>query len=588
MVPATGRLGSAATASAVMVARGSSTRARRGAILRMDRILAGRYELEIPLGRGGSGEVWRGRDLATRRPVAVKIVELTQTDDPGMLSETIGRFRREAIVIGSLRHPNIVSSLEAGRVGNQLFMVMELAPGISLASMMDERGERGMGLFPVSGVLRIAEETCAGLSAAHEAGVVHRDIKPSNLMVTPQLGVKIIDFGIARLLADNSPRLTLQGHTVGTAAYMSPEQAQGGDIDGRADLYSLGCVLYHLLSGRLPFRSSMPGALLMMQVMDSATPLNVFRPDLPDEIIGLVSDLMEKDRAARPASAAEVISRVQAIGATLGSEEPAHEADRQTVMAKDPLTGIGETRHDAGEARHDAGEARHDAGEARHDAGEARRQAVAPETVRPGAVTPDRLAEFRGPQTAATPSWGTQGTAFQPAQPPYSPPPQVPVWQSPSAVMADSGGIPTWPVPPPRPQQGRPRRRWAGLLSTLVTLALAAGVWIYVYERTHNKLTITGVTVTVTPQVVGCNRTADIIGTITTNGHGGPISYQWVRGTEPPGAVLVADDASGKKTVSVQLKWAFHGKGTVQAVAKLRVLTPDAAEASITFPYSCS
>ena len=569
-MPGTGRRGPAATASAVVIAAAvacaSSTRAGMGAILRMDRILAGRYELDIPLGRGGSGEVWRGRDLATRRSVAIKVVELSQTDDPSTLSETIGRFRREAIVIGSLRHQNIVSSIDAGRVGSQLFMVMELAPGISLASMMDERGERGMGLFPVSSVLRIAGETCAGLSAAHEAGIVHRDIKPSNLMVTPQLSVKIIDFGIARLLADNSPRLTLQGHTVGTAAYMSPEQAQGGDIDGRADLYSLGCVLYHLLSGRLPFRSSMPGALLMMQVMDSATPLNVFRPDLPDEIIRLVSDLMEKDRAARPASAVEVISRLQAIGETLDTEEPAHEADRQTVMADDPVARVGETRHDVGETR---------------------RQAPLPAPGPPGAVTPERLAQLWGPETVAAPPGDAQDATFKSAQPPPYAPPQVPVWQSPSAVRADSGGIPDWPVPLPRPSQ-RPRRRWAGLLSTLVTLAIAAGVWIYVYQRAHDKLTITNVTVTVADQVVGCNRTADIIGTITTNGHGGPITYQWVRGTEPPGATLVVDDASGKKTVPVQLKWAFHGKGTIQAVAKLRVLTPDSAEASITFPYSCS
>jgi serine/threonine-protein kinase len=578
MVPGTGRLWSAATASAevIIAARVSSTQAGRGAILRMDQILAGRYQLDIPLGRGGSGEVWRGRDLATRRSVAVKIVELSQTDDPGLLSETIGRFRREATVIGSLRHPNIVSSLDAGRVGSQLFMVMELAPGISLASMMDERGERGMGLFPVSSVLRIAEETCAGLGAAHQAGIVHRDIKPSNLMVTQQLGVKIIDFGIARLLGDNSPRLTLQGHTVGTAAYMSPEQAQGGDIDARADLYSLGCVLYHLLSGRLPFRSTMPGALLMMQVMDSATPLNVFRPDLPDEIIGLVSDLMEKDRAARPANAAEVISRLQAIGGTLEGEAPAHEVDRQTVMADDPAAGVGETRHDVGETR---------------------RQAAAQETARPGVMTPERLAELWGPDTVAAAPWDAQdrpfqGRAFQPSQPPpYAPPsPPVPVWQSPSAVRANTGGIPSvpnWPAPPPQRRRPR-RRRWAGLLSTLVTLALAAGVWVYVYERSHDKLAITGVTVTVANQVLGCNRTADIIGTITTNGHGGPVSYQWVRGTDPPMAALVADDASGDKTVQVHLKWAFHGKGTVQAVAKLRVLTPDSAEASITFPYSCS
>ncbi len=447
MVPGTGRPGSAATASAVVIvvarACASSTRARMGAILRMDRILAGRYELDIPLGRGGSGEVWRGKDLATRRSVAVKVVELSQSDDPGMLSETIGRFRREAIIIGSLRHQNIVSSLDAGRVGSQLFMVMELAPGISLASMMDERGERGMGLFPIFSVLRIAEETCAGLSAAHEAGVVHRDIKPSNLMVTPQLGLKIIDFGIARLLEDNSPRLTLQGHTVGTAAYMSPEQAQGGDIDGRADLYSLGCVLYHLLSGRLPFRSSMAGALLMMQVMDSPTPLSVFRPDLPAELSGLVSDLMEKDRAARPANAAEVISRLQAIGEALDTEEPAHEADRQTVMADDPVARVGETRHEVGETR---------------------RQAASPETGPPGAMTPERLAELWGPETVAAPPWGAQGATSKSAQPrPYVPPPPVPAWQSPSAVRADSGGIPNWPTPRPRPpQRHQPRRRLGG------------------------------------------------------------------------------------------------------------------------------
>jgi len=314
----------------------------------MDGVLAGRYELEVSLGRGGSGEVWRGRDMATHRVVAIKLVELSAIDDPGMLAETIARFRREATVVSGLKHPNIVSALDAGRMANQLFMVMELAPGISLASMMDERGARGMGLFPVSSVLRLTEQVCAGLAAAHEAGVVHRDIKPRNLMVTPQLGVKIIDFGIARLLADNSPRLTLPARTVGTIAYMSPEQAQGFDVDGRADLYSLGCVLYQLLSGRLPFFSTLPSALLMMQVMDRPTPLSVVRPDLPAELAALVSDLMEKEPAARPATAAEVISRIQAIEGTLAPEAPEHEADRETIKANDDRGAISGTRRDEG------------------------------------------------------------------------------------------------------------------------------------------------------------------------------------------------------------------------------------------------
>ena len=255
----------------------------------MTRVLAGRYELEVPLGRGGSGEVWRGRDMATRRPVAVKLVELAEIDDPGLVAETIGRFRREAMVVAGLRHPNIVAALDAGRVGNELFLVMELAPGVSLASMLDQRAARGMGLFPVASVLRIAGQAGAGLAAALAAGVVHRDIKPSNLMVAARLDTKIIDFGIARLLADNSPRLTLPSHMVGTPQYVSPEQARGGNVDCRADLYSFGCVLYELLAGRPPFLAERPEALLMMQVMDQAVPLSVIRPDLPVGLSGLVS-----------------------------------------------------------------------------------------------------------------------------------------------------------------------------------------------------------------------------------------------------------------------------------------------------------
>jgi eukaryotic-like serine/threonine-protein kinase len=538
----------------------------------MERVLAGRYELESPLGSGGSGEVWRGRDMATRRPVAIKLVELSHIDDPGLLAETIGRFRREAMVVAGLRHPNIVGSLDAGRIGNQLFMIMELAPGISLASMMDERGVRGMGLFPVSSVLRLAEETSAGLEAAHAAGVVHRDIKPSNLMVTPRLGVKIIDFGIAQLLADNSPRLTLRGHTVGTIAYMSPEQAQGDAVDGRADLYSLGCVLYQLLAGRLPFRSSLPAALLMMQVMDQAIPLSSFRPDLPGELTQLVSDLMEKDRAARPADAAEVISRLAAISGDFREQEPLIEADRQTVGAFDSPAGAG---------------------------AEAWRDDFQPGPGRSAVLVPERPAlPERPPEPPEPPARGTVGL------PPWEIPQAVPVppgllspaarenaarenanGQSanrPDTPRRNSDGVPAWPVPPSR----RPhrRRRWAGVLSTLLTIAIAAGVWIYVWDRTHEKLTITSVGVTAPAE--GCNGTTDVTGTIVTNGHGGPIEYEWVYAGASP-HVSTLDDASGSDTVRVSLKLTFHNKGKGQAAATLRVLTPRPASAVIYFPYSC-
>ena len=521
----------------------------------MDRVLAGRYELEVPLGRGGSGEVWRGRDMATHRPVAIKLVELSLIDDPGTLAETIGRFRREATVISGLRHQNIVGALDAGRMANQLFMVMELAPGISLASMMDERGARGMGLFPVSSVLRIAEQVCAGLAAAHEAGVVHRDIKPSNLMVTPQLGVKIIDFGIARLLADNSPRLTLPAQTVGTIAYISPEQAQGLDVDGRADLYSLGCVLYQLLSGRPPFFSTLPGALLMMQVMDRPTPLSVVRPDLPGGLSELVGDLLEKEPAARPATAAEVAGRIAAIEHTLGAEEPEHEADRETIRAGDHHGTVGDTRLDE----------------------------AWPQSGRSTVLSQERMPGPPGPGASRVPPREFAGPPGQPpAQFPVPSQPGPPVRSAPQAATGRADSVPEWPVV----KRGPRRSSWRGVVSTLITAAIVAGVGVYLWERTHQTLKITNVKVTAANQSVGCNGTADIIGTISTNGHGGPIRYEWVRGVDAD-APLVADDASGSDTVQVALKWAFHGKGTGSAVAELRVLGPQQDEASIIFPYSC-
>jgi hypothetical protein len=511
--------------------------------------------------------------MASHRPVAIKLVELSEIDDAGLLAETIGRFRREATVVSGLRHPNIVSALDAGRIGNQLFMIMELAPGISLASMMDERGARSMGLFPVSSVLRMAEQISAGLAGAHAAGVVHRDIKPSNLMVTPSLGVKIIDFGIARLLADNSPRLTLPAQTVGTIAYMSPEQAQGGDVDGRADLYSLGCVLYQLLSGRPPFFSTLPSALLMMQVLDRAVPLASLRPDLPPEISRLVTDLMEKDRAARPDTAEQVMNRIAEIRSALGEEEVEFEVDRATVRAIDNRASAGVTRWEDLRA----------------------------DPARSAVLTPDRMAPLPAPDsTIDAPPWESGGAPFRPSAPaPEAPEAPAAPSSAGSPVPAQGGppersapqtaSVPGPGTPPEWPAAARPRRSrsvWPGVVSTLITAAIVAGAGAYYWVHTHQALKITGLTVGAASQKVGCTGTADLIGTISTNGHAGPVEYRWVLGdvTEP---TLEADAASGKNTVQVGMKWPFHSKGTGQAIARLDVLSPQQDHASITFPYSC-
>jgi hypothetical protein len=386
-------------------------------------------------------------------------------------------------------------------------------------------------------------------------------------MVTPQLGVKIIDFGIARLLADNSPRLTLPAQTVGTIAYISPEQAQGLDVDGRADLYSLGCVLYQLLSGRPPFFSTLPGALLMMQVMDRPTPLSVVRPDLPAGLSELVGDLLEKEPEARPATAAQVITRIAAIDPALGDETPEHEADRETIRAGDHHGAMGDTRRDEGWPQ------------------SARATVVVPERMpelpAPGAV--GAPAAVGAPGAVAAPPWESVGPPTAPPVPfPVPSQPGPPGRSAPQAATSRAESVPEWPVA----RRGSRRPVWRGVVSTMITAAIVAGVGVYLWERAHQTLKITGVAVSPTSQSVGCDGTADIIGTISTNGHGGSISYQWVRGAEadPP---LVVDDASGSNTVQVTLKWAFHGKGTGQAVAKLRVLDPQQDESSVTFPYSC-
>jgi hypothetical protein len=576
----------------------------------------------------------------------VKLVELTEIEDSGLLAETIARFRREAATLARLRHPNIIAALEAGRISNELFLVMELAEGISLASMLEQRAENNLGLFPVLSVLRVMEQACAALSAAHAAGVVHRDIKPSNLMVATRLHVKLIDFGIARLLHDNSPRLTLPSQAIGTLAYISPEQLSGIDVDGRADLYSLGCVLYELLAGRPPFMAEVPTALLRMQLQERAVPLAAIRADLPPELSQLVEQMMEKDRTRRPSGADEVLARLADIRAGLDGTRVEHEADRETInratsLGTGPAAGAGA----AGAAASATGARGPSVRPSQRLSAEADRHTVlaqpggAPPQATPGPegdrstrLTPDRLGELSGPGTmhrgtmpafpdgpspqyspggagvggagagAAglggppttapgsysqdTSGWGPQQGAPSTQHPDTRQATPYPETQHPGTQRAGNAGGPAWPDA----AKARPRRRrsrWVPILSTLLTVAIVAGVAIYVFERNHQSLKVTAASVAVTPPGKACNVTVDVVGTIVTNGKGGPVTYQWYQNSIPQTATT-ATDASGQDTVQVTLHWVFHGKGTQQATAELHVLSPNTAVANTQFTYSCA
>jgi hypothetical protein len=526
------------------------------------------------------GEVWRGRDLATRQLVAVKLVQLASIDDPARVSETIARFRREADTLARLRHPNIVSALEAGRVGNELFMVMELAEGISLAAMLRQRQANGLGLFPVESVLRIGQQACSGLAAAHAIGVVHRDIKPSNLMVSARGHLTIVDFGIARLLEDNSPRLTAADETIGTLLYMSPEQAAGHDVDPRSDLYSFGCVLYELLAGRPPFVAQVPMVLMRMHLQERPVPLRDIRSDLPNGLPELVGRLLEKDPGARPPDAGYVVRILAGISDNLERSGPApeHEADRRTYMPGSAETVMPDGPEPAGYRETVA------ADNPRQDPGAPGSRGYRP-TVLAGDAGYPQDPFGQAPYQAAY-----QADAGMPPGQPAAPGPASGSGRRGSGKDKGkrrnrNGGPQAWPTARPRPR----RRRWAGVLSSLLTFAIVAGIAAYVWNKTHQTLKVTAATVSVAnPDKIGCNSTVDVVGTIFTNGNGGPITYQWTKGGEnlPVGTVTAA---SGQHQVRVDLHWLLKGKGTHQAAAILQVFTPNViSQQSATFTYKCA
>ncbi|MFH9584175.1 protein kinase [Streptomyces luteogriseus] len=265
------------------------------------RVLAGRYELIEEAGRGGMGQVWRATDRELGRVVAVKILppELTRHEEFRV------RFRREARTIASLGHRNIAVLHDVGedvRDGGETtpFLIMEFIDGRTVADALAE------GPFPVERALAVGRGIAEALAHSHGQGLVHRDIKPSNVMLTSEDGVKVLDFGISKVVAETTTRLTATGMTVGTPAYLSPEQLTGGAVDGRSDQYSTGCLLYELLTGRPPFTGDSPFAVMHQHISKKPVAPSGLRPLIPAAVDEVVLRALSKDREQRFADMGEM------------------------------------------------------------------------------------------------------------------------------------------------------------------------------------------------------------------------------------------------------------------------------------------
>ncbi|GAB3206262.1 protein kinase domain-containing protein [Marinactinospora thermotolerans] len=268
-------------------------------------LLSGRYRLEERIGAGGMGEVWRATDTLLSRPVAVKMLHAAQTAEPTARE----RFRTEARITAALSHPGIAQVYDYGEQDDTAFLVMELVPGEPLSSIL-KRNDEGLD----AGVtLDVLNQAAQALGAAHARGVVHRDIKPGNLLVTEDGTVKLTDFGIAR--GNESVTLTQTGMVMGTAQYISPEQASGSPATPFSDIYSLGVVAYECLAGRPPFTADTPLALALAHTREEPPPLP---GHVPGSVRALVERMLEKSPEDRPASAAEIAQQAQQLRGGLG------------------------------------------------------------------------------------------------------------------------------------------------------------------------------------------------------------------------------------------------------------------------------
>ncbi len=277
------------------------------------RILGGRYEVGELIGRGGMAEVHIGHDTRLGRTVAIKILRSDLARDPSFQA----RFRREAQAAASLNHPSIVAVYDTGEdvttesggaVAHVPFIVMEYVEGHTVRDIL-----RDGAAVPIAEAIEITSGVLSALEYSHRAGIVHRDIKPANVMLTPTGAVKVMDFGIARAMADSAGTMTQTQAVIGTAQYLSPEQARGEPVDSRSDLYSTGCLLFELLTGRPPFIGDSPVAVAYQHAREVAPAPSIYASDIPETLDRVSLKALAKERDHRYRSASDFRHDLEAV-----------------------------------------------------------------------------------------------------------------------------------------------------------------------------------------------------------------------------------------------------------------------------------
>jgi len=297
-------------------------------------VIAGRFAIVRPLARGNMGQVCVALDELTGEKVAVKtmlrrrngeLVSLREADKNAL------RFQREVRIMSRLHSDNLPPIIDGGLDGDQPYLAMEYVPGMTLADLIAKEDR-----LPVAWAAAIGAQIAAGLAVAHRASVVHRDLKPSNVMITPDGVVKVLDFGVGLILDDvDGEPLTSSGVTLGTARYMAPEQAKAEPVTPATDLYALGCVLYEMLTGAPPFDGETAYELMSQQVEQAPLPVSGLRSEVPEALGQLISRLLEKDPANRPADADEVAAALRPFVLASGIPVPEPDPTRPILAAAD-------------------------------------------------------------------------------------------------------------------------------------------------------------------------------------------------------------------------------------------------------------